>query len=75
MNDNEFNDFIKNFYDDEFEMERKMFLLTEKNRRDNEDQLHKKVVKYIREKYPNLLIDAGLGEYQDTEEKGIDAWQ
>ena len=41
----------------------------------NETELHKEVVKYIRANFPDLLIDAGLGELQNTSEKRIDAWE
>ena len=43
--------------------------------RKNETNLHKGIVKYIRANYPNLLIDAGLGELQTNSEKRIDAWE
>ena len=38
-----------------------------------ESRLHKKIVEYIRENYPNVLIDAGLGELQDSSYKRIQA--
>ena len=37
----------------------------------SETDLHKEVVKFIRANYPELLIDAGLGELQDSSEKRI----
>ena len=40
-----------------------------------ESRLHKKIVEYIRENYPNVLIDAGLGELQDSSYKRIQAWE
>ena len=39
----------------------------------NEFQLHTEVVKYIRVKHPNLLIDAGLGELQSEAHLRINA--
>ena len=41
----------------------------------SETDLHIKVVKFIRANYPNILIDAGLGELQDSSEKRIEAWK
>ena len=41
----------------------------------NETELHYKVVEYIREYCPNLLITASLGEFQDTKEKRIEAYK
>ena len=41
----------------------------------NETDLHIKVVKFIRINYPDILIDAGLGELQDSLEKRIEAWK
>jgi prophage antirepressor-like protein len=40
----------------------------------NETDLHYQVVKHIRERYPNVIITPGLGEYQDSSEKRCDAW-
>ena len=42
---------------------------------ENEFDLHRKVVDYIRRFYPNLLFIAGLGELQDTSDKRIKSWQ
>lgn len=42
---------------------------------ENEFDLHKKVVNYIRRFYPPALIIAGLGELQDTSSKRIKSWQ
>ena len=39
----------------------------------NESDLHKEVVKFIRANYPDMLIDAGLGEMQTTSSKRIEA--
>ena len=41
----------------------------------NETELHKEVVKYIRANFPEFIIDAGLGELQNTSEKTIEAWE
>ena len=41
----------------------------------SENDLHKRVVRYIRKNYPNVLIDAGLGELQITSDDRIDAWE
>ena len=41
----------------------------------SESKLHKEIVKYIRANYPNVLIDAGLGELQTSSEKRTDAWE
>ena len=41
----------------------------------NESDFHKEVVKYIRANYPDILIDAGLGEMQTSSEKRIEAWE
>ena len=41
----------------------------------NENDLHKEVVSYIRAVYPELLIDGGLGELQDTSDKRLEAWE
>ena len=41
----------------------------------NEKELHIKVVEYIRAHYPELLVDAGLGEFQTTSERRIEAWK
>ena len=40
----------------------------------DETQLHYAVVAYIRKKYPNAIVLAGLGELQDSEERRIDAY-
>ena len=42
---------------------------------ENEFDLHRKVVDYIRRFYPDLLFVAGLGELQDTSDKRIKSWQ
>ena len=42
---------------------------------ENEFDLHRKVVDYIRRFYPQLLFIAGLGELQDTSDKRIKSWQ
>ena len=42
---------------------------------ENEFNLHKKVVDYIRRFYPQLLFIAGLGELQDISDKRIKSWQ
>ena len=41
----------------------------------SETSLHKGIVKFIRSHFPNFLIDAGLGELQDTSRKRTDAWE
>ena len=41
----------------------------------NEADLHHKTVDFIRRKFPEALLVAGLGELQDTEAKRIDAWR
>ena len=42
---------------------------------ENEFDLHRKVVDYIRRFYPDLLFVAGPGELQDTSDKRIKSWQ
>ena len=42
---------------------------------ENEFDLHKKVVDYLRRFHPELLFTAGLGELQDTSQKRISSWQ
>ena len=42
---------------------------------ENEFDLHRKVVEYLRRYYPHLLIVAGLGENQNTAGKRIKSWQ
>ena len=42
---------------------------------ENEFDLHRKVVDYVRRFYPQLLFIAGLGELQDTSDKRIKSWQ
>ena len=37
--------------------------------------LHVEVVKFIREKYPQAVLLPGLGEFQDTGDVRIKAWQ
>ena len=39
----------------------------------NEKDLHYKVVKFLRAKYPDIIFVPGLGEYQTTDELRIDA--
>ena len=41
----------------------------------NEMDLHQKVVSYIRKYYPDALINASLGENQDTSEKRITSYK
>ena len=43
--------------------------------RKNAINLHKGIVKFIRANYPDLLIDAGLGELQNTSDRRIEAWE
>lgn len=40
----------------------------------DEKQLHHAVVKWFRDRYPGMVIVAGLGENQDTEEKRLDSF-
>ena len=40
----------------------------------NETDLHYKVVDLIRKFHPDSILVAGLGENQDTEDKGLDSW-
>jgi hypothetical protein len=42
---------------------------------ENENQLHWKVVDYIRQYLPHTLVIPGLGEHQDTQWKRIDSWR
>ena len=42
---------------------------------ENEYDLHTKVVEFMRKRYPNALVTAGLGELQDTSRKRIDSWK
>ena len=42
---------------------------------ENEFDLHRKVVDYVRRFYPQLLFISGLGELQDTSDKRIKSWQ
>ena len=42
---------------------------------ENEFDLHRKVVEYLRRFYPELLLTAGLGELQDTPARRIKSWQ
>ena len=42
---------------------------------ENEFDLHKKVVDYIRRFYPQPLFIAGLGELQDSSDNRIKSWQ
>ena len=41
----------------------------------NEFDLHVKLVEFIRKRYPDVLIIAGLGENQTTSELRIDSWR
>ena len=41
----------------------------------NETDLHYKVVGMIRRFYPDSILVAGLGELQDTEDKGLDSYR
>ena len=41
----------------------------------NEKELHYKVVNLIRNYYPDVILVAGLGENQDTEEKRLDSYK
>ena len=41
---------------------------------ENEADLHKKVVEYLRRSYPNAIMIAGLGELQDTKNKHIESY-
>jgi prophage antirepressor-like protein len=41
----------------------------------NETDLHYKIVEFIRKRYPDVPLIAGLGELQDSSEKRIDAWR
>jgi hypothetical protein len=41
----------------------------------NENDLHYKVVAYLKRFYPHVLMIPGLGELQDTQEKRLDAWK
>lgn len=41
----------------------------------NETDFHYKVVQYIKRFYPDVLINPGLGELQDTSIKRIDAYK
>ena len=41
----------------------------------NEYDLHCKVVKFIRKKYPNLVLLVGLGELQDTASKRVASYK
>ena len=40
----------------------------------NEYDLHRRVVKFLRKRYPNLILIVGLGELQDTSSKRISAY-
>jgi hypothetical protein len=42
---------------------------------ENEFDLHKKVINYIRRFHEDLLLVIGLGELQDTKNKRIQSWQ
>ena len=41
----------------------------------NETDLHYKVIDFIRRKFPEATLVAGLGELQDSDAKRIDAWR
>ena len=40
-----------------------------------EDQLHYKVVKHIRDRYPDATLNAGLGEHLTTRHARMDSWR
>ena len=40
----------------------------------SEKTLHYRVVNFIRRYYPNIIIIAGLGEFQNTTRKRLGAW-
>lgn len=40
----------------------------------SEKTLHYRVVNFIRKHYPNVIIIAGLGEFQNTKRKRLEAW-
>jgi|SRR6056300_1645627 len=42
---------------------------------ENEYDLHTKTVQFIRRFYPSAIINAGLGELQDTSDKRISSWK
>ena len=42
---------------------------------ENEEDLHTRVVAYIRRYYPDVLLTPGLGEHQDTKSKRIDSYR
>ena len=41
----------------------------------SESNLHQSIVKYIRDRHPQLLIDGGLGELQTDRRERIDAFE
>ncbi len=41
----------------------------------NETDLHHKIVEFIRNRYPDVLIVAGLGENQITSEMRLESWR
>jgi len=41
----------------------------------NETDLHYKIVEFIRKRYPDVVLIAGLGELQTSSESRIDAWR
>ena len=41
----------------------------------NESDLHYKIVEFVRSRYPDTLIIAGLGENQITSEMRLDSWR
>jgi len=41
----------------------------------NEDDLHSKVVQFIKKRFPNSLFTTTLGEMQDTSQKRLKAWR
>ncbi len=41
----------------------------------NETDLHHKIVEFIRKRYPDALIVAGLGQNQITSEMRLDSWR
>ncbi len=40
----------------------------------NEEQLHKKVIDFIRKQYPDALVNASLGENQNTDKLRLDSY-
>ena len=59
---------IKYGYFKKFDLPNKLVFKIE-----NENDLHTKIVQYIRKYYPDFLITPGLGELQDTSYKRIES--